>query len=233
MRQLPGLARLRRMLRRGPIARIAIGSALLVPAVALMSTDGFEGVRATQLLPAIEVTVESDPMARKWTARVLDRERTSLITKLATSFDVPLQLATQIHDAALEAELDPDVAFGLVAAESSFRTAAVSPVGAIGLTQVMPATARDVEPGTTRRDLMNPQTNLRIGFSYLRRLIDQYDGDQKLALTAYNRGPGTVDRVLKAGGDPDNGYAEKVLTGESKRHVALMNRKFGRSSARK
>src|SRR5690606_15225151 len=121
-----------------------------------------------------------------------------------------------------------DVAFGLVAAESSFRPAAVSPVGAIGLTQVMPATARDVEPGTSRKELFDTQTNLRIGFSYLRKLMDKYQGDTELALTAYNRGPGTVDRVLKRGGDPDNGYADKVLTGESERHVALMNRKFGR-----
>ena len=47
-------------------------------------------------------------------------------------------------------------------------------------------------------------------------------------MTAFNRGPGTVDRLIKRGRNPDNGYAEKVLTGKSARHVALMNRKFGR-----
>jgi soluble lytic murein transglycosylase-like protein len=44
--------------------------------------------------------------------------------------------------------------------------------------------------------------------------MDKYDGDQRLALLAYNRGPGTVDRVLKRGGDPDNGYADAVISGE-------------------
>ena len=220
--KVPKPAMLRALLRGGAVARIAVGAGLLIPSVALMSTAGFEGVRPTEL-----VSASTDPIAERWSARVLEEQRQSLITELASAFDVPLQLATQIHDAALETDIEPNVAFGLVAAESSFRTAAVSPVGAIGLTQVMPATARDVEPGTSRTQLFDTETNLRIGFSYLRKMIDKYQGDTHLALTAYNRGPGTVDRVLMRGGDPDNGYAEKVLTGESKRHVALMNRKFG------
>jgi soluble lytic murein transglycosylase-like protein len=226
MRKLSELALLRTRKRRGLIVRLAIGLALLVPALLLMSTAGFEGVRPTQLVGAAERST-TDPMAAQWRERILEAERTQLITDLASEFEVPVSLAQQIHEAALDAELDLGMAFGLVAAESSFRTAAVSPVGAIGLTQVMPATARDVEPGTTRSDLLHPETNLRIGFSYLRKLIDQYDGNAKLALTAYNRGPGTVDRVLKRGGNPDNGYAEKVLTGQSERHVRLMNAKFG------
>ena len=65
-------------------------------------------------------------------------------------------------------------------------------------------------PGTTRSELMEPETNLRVGFKYLRRLIDQYDGDQELALTAFNRGPGTVNKLLRRGRDPDNGYADMV-----------------------
>jgi soluble lytic murein transglycosylase-like protein len=148
----------------------------------------------------------------------------------AKEYKIPTSLAKQIFVAAVTHDIAPQTAFGLVRAESSFRTAAVSPVGATGLTQLMPATARWLAPGTTRSQLRDPETNLNIGFKYLRELIEKYDGNEKLALTAYNRGPGTVDRLLKRGRNPDNGYAEKVLTGKSKRHVALMNRKFGRRS---
>ncbi|HEX2092377.1 MAG TPA: lytic transglycosylase domain-containing protein, partial [Longimicrobiaceae bacterium] len=123
-------------------------------------------------------------------------------------------LAESIYDIALEENIDPDVAFGLVRTESEFKSHATSRVGALGLTQLMPSTARWLRPGTQPSDLRNPELNLRIGFRYLRDLIDKYDGDQRLALLAYNRGPGTVDRVLERGGDPDNGYAEAVLTGK-------------------
>lgn len=132
-------------------------------------------------------------------------------------FKVSTTLARQIHAAATANRIDPKVAFGLVRAESGFRNSATSPVGAIGLTQLMPATARWMQRGVTRSDLRDPEVNLRIGFRYLRDLIDKYEGDTELALTAYNRGPGTVDRVLKRGGDPDNGYADMVM-GRGTRH---------------
>jgi len=124
------------------------------------------------------------------------------------------ELAETIYDLALQEDIDPDVAFGMVRTESEFKTSATSHVGAIGLTQLMPATARWLKKDVTVSDLRNPKTNLSIGFKYLRELIDKYDGDTELALLAYNRGPGTVDRVLKRGGDPDNGYAKAVISGE-------------------
>jgi soluble lytic murein transglycosylase-like protein len=126
-------------------------------------------------------------------------------------YRVPDALAEDIHEAAVENDIDPEIAFGLVRTESGFKNSATSPVGAVGLTQLMPATARWMEPGVTRRDLRDQETNLRIGFRYLRELIEKYDGNTRLALLAYNRGPGTVDRVLKRGGNPDNGYARKVM----------------------
>ncbi|HLM67665.1 MAG TPA: transglycosylase SLT domain-containing protein [Longimicrobium sp.] len=129
----------------------------------------------------------------------------------AKGYRVPDALAEQIMEAATESGIAPDVAFGLVATESGFQRTARSHVGAVGLAQLMPATARWLEPGTTRKDLENPETNLRLGLRYLSKLIEKYDGNTALALTAYNRGPGTVDRVLRRGGDPDNGYAGKVL----------------------
>jgi len=124
------------------------------------------------------------------------------------------QLAENIYDLALRENIDPDVAFGLVRTESEFKTSATSHVGAIGLTQLMPSTARGMRKGTTVSDLRDPEINLSIGFKFLRELLDHYKGDKRMALIAYNRGPGIVDRILKRGGDPDNGYADAVLSGE-------------------
>lgn len=153
------------------------------------------------------------------TQKAKTRQDAAEATELAAEYrekgyTVPDRLATQIVDAAEEHGIAPDIAFGLVATESSFKRTARSHVGAVGLAQLMPATARWLEPGTTRRDLEDPETNLRLGFRYLRDLVEKYEGDTALALTAYNRGPGTVDRVLRRGGDPDNGYAGKVMGSE-------------------
>jgi soluble lytic murein transglycosylase-like protein len=126
-------------------------------------------------------------------------------------FRVTDELARTIVSAAAGSGIGPDLAFGLVATESEFKRTARSPVGAIGLTQLMPNTARLFEPGTTADDLTDPDRNARIGFRFLSELIDHYRGDTATALTAYNRGPTRVDSILARGGDPDNGYAGKVM----------------------
>jgi soluble lytic murein transglycosylase-like protein len=163
-----------------------------------------------------------------WADYVMEREIEHVAGRYAERFRIPVRLATQIYSAASAEGIRPDVAFGLVRAESSFRPRAVSSAGAVGLTQVLPSTGRWIVPGTTRRDLLDTETNLRVGFRYLRFLYDKYDGNERLALTAYNRGPGTVDRHLRRGVNPDNGYVEFVLTGQSRRHTALLNARTGR-----
>lgn len=148
--------------------------------------------------------------------RRLSREaqaREDTINRAITRYGISRELAEDIYDAARAERIDPRLAYGLVNTESAFKLRAVSSVGARGLTQVMPRTARWLVPGTTAEDLFDPHTNLRIGFRYLRYLLDKYDGNRRLALLAYNRGPGIVDRILARGGDPDNGYADKVLRG--------------------
>jgi soluble lytic murein transglycosylase-like protein len=128
-------------------------------------------------------------------------------------YSIPADLAALINDTALAEGIDPAVAFQLVRVESGFYRRAISPVGAVGLAQVMPPTAFELDPTLRYIDLFDQETNLRLGFRYLRQMIDKYDGDLRLALLAYNRGPGTVDTVLREGGDPSNGYARAVLSG--------------------
>lgn len=129
----------------------------------------------------------------------------------AHRYRISPQLARSIHAAAEAQGLDPDLGYRLVRAESSFNPRARSYAGALGLTQLMPGTARWLEPRmTTAERIMEPEANLAVGFLYLRRLIDKY-GDLRLALLAYNRGEGAVDRDLRRGRNPENGYTRRVL----------------------
>jgi soluble lytic murein transglycosylase-like protein len=65
----------------------------------------------------------------------------------------------------------------------------------------------------TAAQLFDRETNLRIGFRFLRDLLEHFDHDMQVALVAYNRGPGKVAGILAKGGDPANGYAEAVMEG--------------------
>jgi hypothetical protein len=170
------------------------------------------GASTNQEATAQGADLEESIATRIGEARV-DSERDQIVTSAVERYEIEPQLAQEIYDAAVENGVEPRLAYGLVKTESSFKNKAVSHVGARGLTQVMPRTAKWLRPGTRAEDLYDRKLNLSLGFKYLNQLIDKYDGDVKLALTAYNRGPGTVDKVLKRGGNPDNGYAGKVLKG--------------------
>ena len=143
----------------------------------------------------------------------LELSRMSAVMENSQRYRIPADLAASIYDIALAEGIDPKIAYSLVNVESEFFHKAVSPVGAMGLTQVMPATGRWLQPGLQRADLFDPETNLRLGFRFLREMIGKYNGDLDLALHAYNRGPGVVDRILREGGNPANGYADAVLRG--------------------
>ena len=107
---------------------------------------------------------------------------------------VPPQFAAALTQAAAAANVSPSLLAALVWQESRWNPQALSPKGAMGLAQLMPATARYL--GVNPAD---PIQNLHGGARYLRQLLDQFDGNVEKALAAYNAGPG---RVRSAGGVP-------------------------------
>jgi hypothetical protein len=82
----------------------------------------------------------------------------------------------------------------VVAAESNYNAHAVSPVGAVGLMQLMPPTAADYGV-TSAQALFDPETNLRTGTRHLKRLLQKYNNDYGRVVMAYNAGEGVVDRT--------------------------------------
>jgi soluble lytic murein transglycosylase-like protein len=118
------------------------------------------------------------------------------------------KLKAMIDKAATDQGIDPALLDSLVSVESSYNPSARSRVGAMGLTQLMPYTAASLGVG----DPMDPQQNLDGGAKYLSQLLKQFQ-DPKLALAAYNAGPGAVHR---AGGIPNyretTDYVNKVMS---------------------
>lgn len=98
-------------------------------------------------------------------------------------------LSAMIDRHATAKGLDPALVHAVIRAESDYRSDAVSPKGAIGLMQVMPATGKRF--GVSNLDV--PERNLKAGTTYLRHLLDRYD-NVPLALAAYNAGEGAVSR---------------------------------------
>jgi soluble lytic murein transglycosylase-like protein len=107
----------------------------------------------------------------------------------------PSQWRSYVAYLAQKYDVSPALIEALVWQESRWRPNARSPVGASGLTQLMPGTARELGV-----DPWNPYSNLEGGVKYLRQQLDRFNGDLEKALAAYNAGPG---RVLKAGGVPN------------------------------
>jgi hypothetical protein len=122
-----------------------------------------------------------------------------------------------IDRVARENGLAPDLIKAVAMVESGFNPHAVSPKGAQGLMQLMPATA--AQYGV--RDAFDPLQNLRAGATHLRGLLDEFDGDLVLALAAYNAGSGAVRRH---GGVPNyretREYVRKVGDNLDGRRVA-------------
>ena len=124
----------------------------------------------------------------------LDDNGLSTSPVLSGADNVPLAYAAKVHELAARYDLSPALIEAVVWQESRWQADARSPVGARGLAQLMPGTAKDlgVDPD-------DPMANLEGGARYLRAQLDRFGGDIEKALAAYNAGPG---RVEQAGGIP-------------------------------
>lgn len=204
--------------RRRDRIRKALLLAGLVGAVGFLSADR-ESVATAAPAPAsfedeiVRVQTELSEAKSALDAARSELERANAIIRFANRYRIQVDLAAAIHDVAAAEGIEPELGFRIVRAESEFKERATSPVGAVGLTQVMPSTARYIRPGITTEQLYDRHTNLQIGFRYLRGLIREYKGDVKLAVLAYNRGPVAVNNARAQGLDPRNGYEKVVLRG--------------------
>ena len=99
-------------------------------------------------------------------------------------FSEEITVAARAHD------VNPALIAAVIHAESNFRIQARSPVGAQGLMQIMPATARYLGC----KNAWDPAQNIYAGSKYLRELLERFDGNLVLAIAAYNAGPGAVSR---------------------------------------
>lgn len=200
--------------------------ALLLALAALAASPASSPAQTTDtaaaLVPAAPAPAASAPGRELWLRLRGEVSRLSISPlpefRYARRWRVDLGMARLIEETARAEGIDPDLAFRLVYVESRFNPRARSYAGALGLAQLMPGTARAIDRSVrTREQILEPRTNLTLGFRYLRRLIDLFDGDVRLALLAYNRGEGRVMQLLRAGRDPENGYSHRVLGTRTRR----------------
>lgn len=116
----------------------------------------------------------------------------------------PIKYEDEVRAAALEFGVEEALIFAVIRSESNFRPNVSSHAGATGLMQLIPSTGAYVArtiglTSFTAADLYDPAINVRLGTAYLKALLDQYGGDEQLALAAYNGGPGTANSFLRGG----------------------------------
>ena len=133
------------------------------------------------------------PMGKK-TVKVLKEQQSAAKPMKAddgaASFARSRDYSGYVQQAAAKYEIEPDLIHAVIKTESNGNQRAVSRKGAMGLMQLMPSTAYDMNVVNP----FNPEENIEGGTKYLKQLLEKFNGDLTLALAAYNAGPKTVEK---------------------------------------
>lgn len=161
-----------------PLGALALG-------VVLWASPAWSDV--IEIAPDGEVAVYAAPTI--FTGQGARSIRIESLAPVSRPIPTSTQVSNAIATAAARHAVSPDLIEAVAWRESRFRQNAVSTAGAVGVMQLMDGTARDL--GVDRYDL---DQNVNGGAAYLSRMLNRYSGDIRLALAAYNAGPGAVDR---------------------------------------
>lgn len=137
----------------------------------------------------------------------------------------PLAYSTQVHKGSMNNQLAAGIIQGIMREESLFLPAVRSRAGAVGVMQLMPSTARIeakkiAHPSPSIDDLTRPHTNVLIGSSFFKRMINMFDENIPLAIMAYNAGPGNVKKWLRRNGHlPLDEFIEEIPFSETRGYV--------------
>jgi soluble lytic murein transglycosylase-like protein len=132
-----------------------------------------------------------------------------------------VRLAAAVLSEARERDFDPWLVLAVIEVESGFDNFAVSPVGALGLMQILPSTGEALArrlgiPWRGSRTLFDPVANVKLGVAYLHELRERF-GHLPTALAAYNWGPGRIGRWVRSGSRLPVHYAQRVLSARVER----------------
>jgi len=142
---------------------------------------------------------------------------------LSLRYPLPWLQQFELHSSA--AKISPTWAYGIARSESLFMRDVRSSAGAVGLMQLMPATGRQVAkeirlPYSGLTTLTDPESNIRLGTSYLGQMAERFGGNRVLATAAYNAGPHRVDRWLPEQGSEDaRVWIENIPFNETRKYV--------------
>ena len=137
----------------------------------------------------------------------------------------PIAYKDEIKKVSKQTNIEPTLIYAIARQESAFKESAKSPVGARGLMQVMPATAKETarKSGIQHRteDLYTAEHNITIGGYYLSELLNQFNGNRILAAAAYNAGPHRVTRWMSKSNDtlPHDVWIETIPFKETRHYV--------------
>lgn len=208
-----------------PAAKLALPPQPEIAGLDQRTFGNRELVQVAELLAAIDQASRADPFVR----RIGELARTPedallamLLAKQTKSLAAEVQVSKKLMQGGMQvlpdgypviAKLGPNapepaLIHAIIRQESLFDAGAVSPSGALGLMQLMPATARNVANKMKIKRFKidtlttDPRSNVALGSNYLAELVDHFDGSYVLAIAGYNAGPGRVGGWLRDNGDP-------------------------------